>query len=116
VSEGHDPQQRRQAIVAGVEAGRLPKSQLLELPAPVADPAALLPAPEATSAAAVAIRQRLRELADRMRRDPEVLVDTSERDALNAVKRAADQRAREYAASQGIDLDGSPLPGQEDAA
>lgn len=117
-SLGHDPEQRRHAVVAAVEAGRLPKTELLELPAPKADPAALLPAPEGMSVVGAAIRQGLREFVERMRRQPdEVIVDTSERDALNAAKRAADLRAREYAASQGINLDGSPLGGQqEDAA
>lgn len=41
VTEGHDAQRRQVAITAAVQSGRLPASELLELPAP-REPVALL--------------------------------------------------------------------------
>jgi hypothetical protein len=117
VSLGHDQQQRRQAIEAAVDAGWLPRSELQALPAPTPPGGVLqlaIEGPDADqSPAAIEGRRVLRELADRLRARGEAL-DTTERDRMQALKRAADLAAREYAASQGMELDGTPLPGRGD--
>lgn len=108
VSDGFDQAGRVTAINAAVEAGRLPVSALPMLPAPRdGAPVALL----GTDSGLPSDEQRakLNGLIEAFRKPREIPVDTSERDRLNAAKRAADMLTREYAAQQGIDLDGSPI-------
>lgn len=64
VSLGFDADKRVLAITAAVRAGRLPREELLALPAPARGDVLLLPAESANAHAA---RQRLKELADAMR-------------------------------------------------
>jgi hypothetical protein len=68
VSLGFDPERRALAITAAVNAGRLPQEELLALPAPARGDALLLPVSSANTEAA---RQRLRELAEKLRNPPE---------------------------------------------
>lgn len=65
-SIGTDQSLRRDAIVQAVELGRLPRRELLELPAP-SNGDALLALAGPTSGAPPTVRQKLRELADSMR-------------------------------------------------
>lgn len=113
-SLGFDADERREVIEAAVNLRRLPMSELQALPPPEKAGQSLLLGMEGDSTAAERGRRVLRELADRLRAGPEITVNTEERDRMQALKRQAELRAREYAASQGMELDGSPLPGQED--
>lgn len=95
-SLGFDKDARRAAIEAAVDAGRLDQTELQALPAPETGDALLLAGPVRTPAAERA-RQALRELADEMRnRKDDVLLDTSERDAMNARKAALDAEVKDY--------------------
>lgn len=68
VSLGFDLERRALAITAAVRAGRLPQEELLALPAPARGEALLLPVSSANTDAA---RQRLRELAEKLRNPAE---------------------------------------------
>lgn len=114
-SLGFDQDERREVIEAAVGLQRLPMSELQALPPPAKNGQSLLLGMEGDSTVAEAGRRVLRELADRLRAGPDVIVNTAERDHMQALKRAAELKAREYAASQGMELDGSPLPGQGDS-
>lgn len=102
-SIGTDRSLQRDAIVQAVELGRLPRRELLELPAPVkGDEMLALTGPN--SGAPPSVRQKLRELADSMRRQPDApgqdAIDkqrTAElrKDAADAVERY--QRGQEAA-------------------
>ena len=68
VSLGFDLERRALAITAAVRAGRLPQEELLALPAPDRGDALLLPVSSANTDNA---RQRLRELAEKLRNPAE---------------------------------------------
>jgi hypothetical protein len=100
VTEGHDAQRRQTAITAAVQAGRLPTSAQLELPAP-REPVALLgckaevPSRIATLRDEFAARIRMRNT---MGPDGHAKADTA------ALKAATAQRVRQYAAEHGAHL------------
>lgn len=68
VSLGFDLERRALAITAAVRAGRLPQEELLALPSPARGDALLLPVSSANTDTA---RQRLRELAEKLRNPAE---------------------------------------------
>lgn len=68
VSLGFDLERRTLAITVAVHAGRLPQEELQALPAPARGDMLLLPTASANTEEA---RQRLRELAERLRNPPE---------------------------------------------
>jgi hypothetical protein len=91
-SIGFDTAGREGPMRAAVAAGRLSSDALLALPAP-ASAAAL----ELVGGIADKARQSLREVADELRRQQdEIIVDTQERDRLNARKAAIAQGVADY--------------------
>mgnify|MGYP005812253739 CR=1 FL=1 len=109
VSLGWDEEGRREPIAAAVAAGRLPVSHLQALPAPVrADATMPFAASDRGPALACdAVRDRLRKLADELRSQADLPLDTSDRDRTNALKAEAEARYREYVARQ---ADGDEQP------
>jgi hypothetical protein len=107
-SLGFDVEQRNRAITTAMVAGRLPyQAQQLALPGPTGQTlgslADMAPTPE--------LRARLRAAVDEMKARPGLpYLPDPELQRTEALKREANLRARAYAASQGMDLDGSPLP------
>lgn len=95
VSLGFDLDLRALAITNAVRAGRLPQEELLALPAPARGDALLLPAASANTEAA---RQRLRDLAERLRNPPErPSAAQLEHERTQALKAEAARRAAEHA-------------------
>lgn len=93
-SLGFDPQRREHAIAAAVMAGRLPHSELQALPPPANG--SLLSLAEST-ATSETHRLALRQLADRMRAQPEeVSIDQLEHERTRALKAEASRLVAEH--------------------
>jgi hypothetical protein len=94
VSLGFDTERRAQAITSAVNAGRLPQSELKTLPAPARGELLLLPA---STTAGEEARQRMRELADRLRAGPSTVSrDQLEHERTQQLKAQAAQLAAQH--------------------
>lgn len=101
VSLGFDTERRALAITAAVRAGRLPQDELLYLPAPVRGDMLLLPADSANTENG---RQRLRELAERLRHPPEAVSAAQlEHERTQALKAEAARKVAEFQAGPGTE-------------
>lgn len=98
-SEGHDPERRQAAIVAAIEAGRLPESQRLTLAAPRGGQPLLElsrrgDAPAHAKEALLALKERLAARTD------EPSFDAAQKHLTEARKRDIDERVQHHLGAQ----------------